>query len=49
VTLARALDWRSALQLKPLVGGLDPDLGWRSLELFVDRVLPALVEPPTPV
>ncbi len=48
VSLARALDRRSALQLKPLVGGLDPDLGWRSLELFVDRVLPALAEPPTP-
>jgi alkanesulfonate monooxygenase SsuD/methylene tetrahydromethanopterin reductase-like flavin-dependent oxidoreductase (luciferase family) len=46
VALARGLDPRSALQLKPLVGGLDPDLGWRSLELFVDRVLPALDAPP---
>ena len=46
VDLARTLDPRSALQLKPLVGGLDPDLGWRSLELFVDRVLPALDAPP---
>ena len=33
------------LQLKPLVGGLDPDVGWRSLELFADRVLPALAAP----
>ena len=45
VALARDLDQRSALQLKPLVGGLDPDLGWRSLELFADRVLPALAGP----
>ncbi len=45
VALARDLDPRSALQLKPLVGGLDPDLGWRSLELFADRVLPALAAP----
>jgi len=48
VALARSLDPRSALQLKPLVGGLDPDLGWRSLELFADRVLPALDAPPGP-
>jgi alkanesulfonate monooxygenase SsuD/methylene tetrahydromethanopterin reductase-like flavin-dependent oxidoreductase (luciferase family) len=48
VHLARDLDWRSSLQLKPLVGGLDPDLGWASLECFVDRVLPALAAPPTP-
>jgi alkanesulfonate monooxygenase SsuD/methylene tetrahydromethanopterin reductase-like flavin-dependent oxidoreductase (luciferase family) len=27
---------------KPLVGGLDPAVGWRSLQLFADRVLPAL-------
>jgi alkanesulfonate monooxygenase SsuD/methylene tetrahydromethanopterin reductase-like flavin-dependent oxidoreductase (luciferase family) len=45
IALARALDPRSAMQLKPLVGGLDPDIGWRSLELFVDRVLPALATP----
>lgn len=45
VALARDLDPRSALQLKPLVGGLDPDIGWRSLELFADRVLPALAAP----
>ncbi|HUY21789.1 MAG TPA: LLM class flavin-dependent oxidoreductase [Acidimicrobiales bacterium] len=42
VALARHLDPRAALKLKPLVSGLDPDIGWRSLELFVNAVLPAL-------
>jgi alkanesulfonate monooxygenase SsuD/methylene tetrahydromethanopterin reductase-like flavin-dependent oxidoreductase (luciferase family) len=42
VALARGLDRRAALRLKQLVAGLDPALGWRSLELFVDAVLPAL-------
>jgi alkanesulfonate monooxygenase SsuD/methylene tetrahydromethanopterin reductase-like flavin-dependent oxidoreductase (luciferase family) len=42
VDLARGLDPRAALTLKPLVGGLDPAIGWRSLELFVDRVAPAI-------
>jgi alkanesulfonate monooxygenase SsuD/methylene tetrahydromethanopterin reductase-like flavin-dependent oxidoreductase (luciferase family) len=42
VALAHRLDPRAALTLKPLLGGLDPALGWRSLELFVDRALPAL-------
>ena len=49
VALARELDPRAALQLKPLVAGLDPDLGWESLELFVDRVLPVLAEAPPAV
>jgi alkanesulfonate monooxygenase SsuD/methylene tetrahydromethanopterin reductase-like flavin-dependent oxidoreductase (luciferase family) len=43
VTLAGELDPRAALTLKPLVAGIDPAIGWRSLELFVDRVAPALV------
>lgn len=30
------------LTLHPLMGGLDPDLSWESLELFERRVLPAL-------
>lgn len=45
VALARSLDPRAGLTLKPLVGGLDPAVGWPSLELFVDKVLPMLEEP----
>jgi alkanesulfonate monooxygenase SsuD/methylene tetrahydromethanopterin reductase-like flavin-dependent oxidoreductase (luciferase family) len=45
VALARALDPRAGLTLKPLVGGLDPAIGWPSLELFVNKVLPRLKEP----
>jgi alkanesulfonate monooxygenase SsuD/methylene tetrahydromethanopterin reductase-like flavin-dependent oxidoreductase (luciferase family) len=34
------------LTLKPLMGGMDPDLGWECLELVADRVVPALgIEP----
>lgn len=39
VTLARDLP---ALTLHPLMGGLDPDLSWASLELIAERVLPQL-------
>jgi hypothetical protein len=42
VELYRGLDPRANLVLKPLVGGLDPDVGWSSLELFVHKVLPHL-------
>jgi len=45
VALVRGLDRRAAVKLKPLVAGLDPALGWSSLELFVDRVVPALQAP----
>jgi alkanesulfonate monooxygenase SsuD/methylene tetrahydromethanopterin reductase-like flavin-dependent oxidoreductase (luciferase family) len=31
-----------ALAFKPLVGGLDPDIGWEGLHLFADKVLPHL-------
>ena len=31
-----------AVVFKPLVGGLDPAVGWRSLQLFADKVLPHL-------
>jgi alkanesulfonate monooxygenase SsuD/methylene tetrahydromethanopterin reductase-like flavin-dependent oxidoreductase (luciferase family) len=31
-----------ALTFKPLVGGLDPDVGWEGLQLFADKVLPQL-------
>ncbi len=40
--LAAGLDRRSALTVKPLVAGLDPAVGWRSLELFADEVAPYL-------
>jgi hypothetical protein len=43
LALAAGLDPRAALTLKPLVAGLDPDIAWRSLELFTDRVAPLLV------
>jgi alkanesulfonate monooxygenase SsuD/methylene tetrahydromethanopterin reductase-like flavin-dependent oxidoreductase (luciferase family) len=42
VALAGQLDPRAALTLKPLVAGADPAIGWRSLELFVERVAPHL-------
>jgi hypothetical protein len=31
-----------ALTLKPLMGGMDPALGWECLHLVVDEVLPHL-------
>jgi alkanesulfonate monooxygenase SsuD/methylene tetrahydromethanopterin reductase-like flavin-dependent oxidoreductase (luciferase family) len=31
-----------ALSFKPLVGGLDPDMAWESLETFAQKVLPRL-------
>jgi hypothetical protein len=31
-----------AITFKPLVGGLDPSVGWASLELFASQVLPHL-------
>jgi hypothetical protein len=30
------------LAFKPLVGGMDPDIGWEGLRLFADKVLPHL-------
>ncbi len=33
---------QSNVVLHPLMGGLDPELGWRSLELFEKQVLPRL-------
>jgi alkanesulfonate monooxygenase SsuD/methylene tetrahydromethanopterin reductase-like flavin-dependent oxidoreductase (luciferase family) len=41
VELARAT---GTLIFHPLVGGLDPELGWASLQLFADRVAPRLAE-----
>ena len=34
-----------ALTLKPLMGGMDPDIGWECLHLVVDKVLPQLAPP----
>jgi alkanesulfonate monooxygenase SsuD/methylene tetrahydromethanopterin reductase-like flavin-dependent oxidoreductase (luciferase family) len=42
VELARG---RQSLTLKPLMGGLDPELGWACLHLFADQVLPRLHRP----
>jgi hypothetical protein len=33
---------RTDISFKPLMGGVDPAIGWRTLELFVERVLPRL-------
>jgi alkanesulfonate monooxygenase SsuD/methylene tetrahydromethanopterin reductase-like flavin-dependent oxidoreductase (luciferase family) len=32
----------STLAFKPLVGGMDPEIGWEGLRLFADKVLPHL-------
>lgn len=32
--------------LQPLLGGLHPDLGWKNLHLFVEKVLPAIKDAP---
>lgn len=34
-----------SLMLHPLMGGLDPDIAWESLELVASKVLPRLAEP----
>jgi alkanesulfonate monooxygenase SsuD/methylene tetrahydromethanopterin reductase-like flavin-dependent oxidoreductase (luciferase family) len=39
VALARQFE---NITLHPLMGGLDPEIGWSSLRLFVDEVLPRL-------
>ena len=35
---------RGSVAFKPLMGGLDPALGWDSLQLFESKVLPRLRE-----
>jgi alkanesulfonate monooxygenase SsuD/methylene tetrahydromethanopterin reductase-like flavin-dependent oxidoreductase (luciferase family) len=42
VALAEELGPSGTLLLHPLMGGLDPELGWSSLELFARRVLPRI-------
>jgi len=36
-----AEQWGRVL-LHPLMGGIDPELGWSSLRLFAERVLPRI-------
>ncbi|MCW2622910.1 MAG: flavin-dependent oxidoreductase, F420-dependent methylene-tetrahydromethanopterin reductase [Frankiales bacterium] len=42
VALADALEPEQPLVFHPLMGGMPPDLGWASLELFAAQVLPRL-------
>lgn len=42
VALADSLGADGTLLLHPLMGGLPPELGWSSLELFARRVLPRI-------
>jgi len=42
VAFARDLGEHAELVLHPLFGGIDPDLSWRSLELFESKVVPQL-------
>lgn len=42
VALIRGLGDDAWIFVHPLMGGLDPELGWASLELLVSKVLPAL-------
>lgn len=44
----RALPPDYELRVHPLLGGLPPDMSWRSLELLADKVLPAVVGTPRP-
>lgn len=42
ITMAKDLGDLGAIALHPLMGGMPPELSWPSLELFADKVLPAL-------
>jgi alkanesulfonate monooxygenase SsuD/methylene tetrahydromethanopterin reductase-like flavin-dependent oxidoreductase (luciferase family) len=44
VSRARELGPFGTVVLHPLMGGMDPELGWESLELIAAKVLPALRE-----
>jgi hypothetical protein len=44
---AECIEWArsiapTAIELQPLLGGLDPEIGWQSLRLFTSQVLPHL-------
>lgn len=50
IEVARELGPGGRLSLHPLMGGMDPELGWESLRLFADQVMPALtIEEPAPL
>jgi alkanesulfonate monooxygenase SsuD/methylene tetrahydromethanopterin reductase-like flavin-dependent oxidoreductase (luciferase family) len=42
VDFARTLGPDGELSIQPLMGGLDPEVSWRSLRLFEEKVLPGL-------
>ncbi len=42
ISMARGLGDMGAIALHPLMSGMPPELSWASLELFADKVLPAL-------
>jgi hypothetical protein len=42
VAMAQTKGPMDALVFHPLMGGLDPDLAWQSLELFAAKVLPVI-------
>ena len=43
---AVAIGQTRSIGLQPLIGGLHPDLGWQSLTLFVEKVLPRIKDAP---
>jgi len=43
---AIAMGRTRSIGLQPLIGGLHPDHGWKSLTLFVEKVLPAIKDAP---
>jgi hypothetical protein len=36
----------NAIVAQPLMGGLKPELGWKSLEMYVKKVLPRIKDAP---
>jgi hypothetical protein len=42
IAMARELPAAGTVMLHPLMGGMDPELGWESLRLVESQVLPAL-------
>jgi len=42
VAIAEQIEDGAKLILKPLMGGMAPELGWESLELFAAKVLPRI-------